>query len=646
MNIILKHTKLVFLLFIGFLSVNSVKADMPYAISNIPDSLSQNANSVIRKDINYIDIKSKKEYTHERELAVSIFNRKSSYDVYFQHYHQQYGKIISLTASIYDAKGNLVRKIDKKEIKDESAVSSFSIYEDSRVKYIEINYGTYPYTVVYNCKYSSSNYIHLPGWRPREINTAVEEAYFNVKIHKDNSSKSIQDLRYSTNKIDQKPKVSDSSIYKSWEWKINQLQADQKESLGPNLYKILPSISIAPNDVQLDNWKGSLATWKSFGKFIYDLNEGKGKLSSEMKSKVKSLTASASNDEEKIQALYKYLQENMRYVSVQLGIGGYQTFDASYVEKNKYGDCKALTYFMRSILEEAGIKAYPALIDLSGKRRFYDEDFSYAAFNHVILNVPSEECWLECTSNHNPVNYIGEGNYNRNALLITEEGGKLVKTPTLDTKDNQKITNSKVTVSADGHAEIVSESVVSGTLQEIFRHLEFNYSKQEQTDWFLKSNKINSAKVNALVIKTNKDKPEGIFNFKASSSKYASKAGKRLFVPLNKINTFEYVPPKLKDRNLAVHLNRNYSKIDTISITLPEGYKVESLPEKQSKLESSFGEYSFDVELKDRTLIYTRKLVEKPAILPAEKFEEVRNFYKQIAKADGMKVVLVQTERP
>ena len=64
----------------------------------------------------------------------------------------------------------------------------------------------------------------------------------------------------------------------------------------------------------------------------------------------------------KVAVLYNYLQQNTHYVGIQLGIGGWQTYDAAYVATKKYGDCKALSNFMISLLKEAGIKGHAVVI--------------------------------------------------------------------------------------------------------------------------------------------------------------------------------------------------------------------------------------------------------------------------------------------
>ncbi len=73
--------------------------------------------------------------------------------------------------------------------------------------------------------------------------------------------------------------------------------------------------------------------------------------------KVHELTDHLTDKRQKVFALYDYLQKNTRYISVQLGIGGWQPFPADYVATKRYGDCKALSNFMVALLKEAGIKA-------------------------------------------------------------------------------------------------------------------------------------------------------------------------------------------------------------------------------------------------------------------------------------------------
>ena len=196
------------------------------------------------------------------------------------------------------------------------------------------------------------------------------------------------------------------------------------------------------------------------------LIKGKDELSANMKSKVAALTTEATTEEEKINALYKYMQENMRYVSVQLGIGGWQPFSAQYVEQNKYGDCKALSNFMMSMLKEVGIQSYPVLIAAGDTYFEVGEDFTKPLFNHMILHVPSVDYWLECTSNTSPPNYLGSFTADRNVMLVTENGGQLARTPKLTKDDNTEASKVTIALSETGEATIGYELEAHGDRQD------------------------------------------------------------------------------------------------------------------------------------------------------------------------------------
>src|SRR5690606_2173354 len=143
----------------------------------------------------------------------------------------------------------------------------------------------------------------------------------------------------------------------------------KSEPYCPAASELLPTIMVSPSLFEAESYTGSMSSWNDFGIFMNMLYQGRDELTPIMKANVGELTANAKTDREKIDALYRYMQKNMRYVSVQLGIGGWQPFDAKYVEANKYGDCKALSNFMKALLKEVGIPAYPVLI-YNGEKPF------------------------------------------------------------------------------------------------------------------------------------------------------------------------------------------------------------------------------------------------------------------------------------
>ncbi len=180
-----------------------------------------------------------------------------------------------------------------------------------------------------------------------------------------------------------------------------------------------------------------MESWRNFGSFVYQLIKGKDILPDAIKAKVHELVSNAHSDKEKIDKLYEFFQRSTRYVSVQLGIGGWEPYNAAYVAGKGYGDCKALANYMQSILKEAyRILLYARLCRRTTvMQETGNRIISSQQFNHVILLYPSAR---DTTCLSVPTNAAGRLcgwiYCQPKALMIREDGGFLVSTPRYNVK--------------------------------------------------------------------------------------------------------------------------------------------------------------------------------------------------------------------
>jgi len=608
-----------------------------FSISNIPAELLLSANAVVRYDEMVCTVDAKKA-VKACKFAVTVLNENSRQET-LRVYYDSNSKVKKLKARLYDASGQLIRKIEKSEIRDYSSVSDGSIYEDDRYKRIEFNYNEYPYTIAYEYEVETKEVLFYPSWWfLSNFKMAVQKSFFQLKL-----AEGIE-IRYRAYNCDYEPKEEQEGDFKILTWEAENIPAIKGEPYAPSARSLLPMISVMPKNINTVGISGDLSTWKEYGAYMYRLNENRDQLSPQMEKEVQEMVAGASSDAEKIEILYRYIQDNMRYVSVQLGIGGWQTFDAQYVEKNKYGDCKALTNFMKSLLKAVDIEAYAALVYGGDHPPKLEADFpSLTAFNHVILNIPKEDCWLECTSNRGPVNHTGQFTGSRQALLLTEEGGELVRTPDYTAEDNLQHSRAEIQLTAEGSAIVQNSINCYGMYYDNYNFGQEDLAEQQLHQWFVAINKgIPTFEIEELNIRTTKEKPESGIDYRLKIRRYATKAGKRLFVPLNCLNAFDQVPPKTEKRLFPVVSEEAFTHLEEYSISIPKGYEVESIPEKVIKLKTKFGFYKLKIEQTGNKLQYYRKLQIFPVELPAEKYDDFRDFYKDIAKLEKMKMVLVK----
>ncbi|MEO1713719.1 MAG: hypothetical protein AAFU60_10355, partial [Bacteroidota bacterium] len=389
---------------------------------------------------------------------------------------------------------------------------------------------------------------------------------------------------------------------------------------------------------------GDLSTWKGFGSFVHQLYQGRQQLPAELKAEVQAIREKTSTNQERIEALYKLMQDRMRYVSIQLGLGGWQPFAADFVEENRFGDCKALTNYMSALLAEVDIVSYPVLIERRERASYQlEEDFTFSPFNHVILYVPEEGVWLECTSNSYPTNYLGYDNEGRQGLLIDANGGRLIETPITIADENVRKTKLEVRLSTNGSAQIKGIEQHRNHFYQDWQWRENYWAKQEQKDYFLEQINPKNVTVNQWEIVIDRNQKQASIQLDLEVPRYASKAGKRIFVPLNGLNPNSQVPEKMDERKQPIFLSRSRVFEDSISIELPKELAIEALPDAV-EINSPFGSYHQQTRVEGDYLIYTKRLLIRKGNYDPSAYEEFRAFFKQVSRAENGKLVLL-TER-
>lgn len=423
-------------------------------------------------------------------------------------------------------------------------------------------------------------------------------------------------------------------------YSFSQVPAIKKEILSPSISYLLPRVEFSLEKFSLKGKLGNIQTWDDFGKWYYqDLLTPVSQVTPEIKSLVQSLSLSGST-ENKIRTLYQYMQDNTRYVNVNMGIGGWQPMVADDVRKKGYGDCKALTNYMRTLLEAAGIKSYCSLIYLDDTERSFDKDFPKLGGNHMVLMVPSEKdiLWLENTSQNVAFNHLFYQTENRNALAIDEKGLKIVETPNSTAKQNKEVLLAKIKVRED--AGIEGDLATSFWGGQYDRMLSLNGLREnEQIDAMKNLHpklKFDLLKLNGVV--NNRNLGENSYSIQFSAKEYAKKLGSDLFFNISPFYS-SALPTQNEQRVLPFEIPFPYEDNYTIEYSLPVGYKVSELP-VSGNLKSEFGSYQITFENKDNKIIVHRIININKAIYPKEKFGSYQDFRRKIENFDNTKILI------
>lgn len=623
-----------------FLAIASIAlgGDLKYPVSEIPEALKKDVNAVVREDKMVYKILAQNRASVSAYYAVTIFNERGKDYASTDVDYDKLSKVTSISGSAYDATGKLIKKLKNGEIIDHSAYDG-GLYNDNRLKSVDLAQSIYPYTVVieyekeYKFLYTIDGSFVVPDEK-------VSVQYFSYQLIYP------RDLapRYKSLNIDIKPKAGTTADgFESLTWEFRDVMPIKFEPLS-SWRDVVPQIIAAPTKFEFDGYVGTMQTWDEFGRWIGTLNKGRNILPEATKEKVKQLTAGLKTKEEKTKVLYEYLQNKTRYVSIQLGIGGFQPFDATVVDQTGYGDCKALSNYMVAMLDVVGIKANYALIMAGEGAAKMISDFPSSQFNHAFAFVPNgaDTLWLECTSQTNPFGYAGHHTGDRTALAITENGAKIVKTPHYTSQHNVQSTTATVSVLADGNAKAKVSTTYSGLQYENGGLDRFVTTQgEDQKKWIQRNTGIPSFDINAFTMVDHKDKiPSAVVNIDLTLNRFATVSGKRLFLTPNLMNRSTYIPEKVENRKTNVVRRMAYTDIDTIRYQLPEEIYPEFLPAPIAH-KSRFGEYEASFKIDQGSLLYIRKIKMNKGEFPPDSYNELIEFYKNVNKADQVKMVFM-----
>ncbi len=614
--------------------------DQPqFAVAKMPVQLGLNADAVVRLDSQTFFVESPKRATEQVRNAVTIFNAKGRESGTCLVFYDRLRELKSLRGWLLDDEGRKIRELKDRDVKDYSAISGYSLYEDSRARVAELYHDAYPYTVVFEYERIYNGLINWPIWYPQAGENPVEHSWFELHVPAD------MPVRYRLRGRVNEPKVRASASRKIYRWEAAMIPKYEHEPHGPSWREQAASVLTAPQEFEIAGYAGNMSSWEAFGSWFQRLSAGRDVLPSEALAQVQQSCSNLTSPTDKARVLYEKLQNTTRYVSVQLGVGGWQPFDADYVFTRGYGDCKALSNYMVAMLKAVEVNAYPVLIQLGADEPEVLADFPNNQFNHVIACVPLEQdtLWLECTNQVIPFGHLGMSTEGRNALIVTPSGGKLVRTPKSKAKDNQQARRALVTLNEIGDGRVEVRTRYTGNQQDRVRQALAQKSPQEREDWLRREIDIPSFRLlKADFAEVESKLKEITLPVSLELPRFASRSGTRLFLKPNLMERWKHVPPALKERTQPVDLSYAYIDLDSVSYQLPPNYAVEAAP-LPTKIETSFGIYHAAAEFKGESkLEYVRRLEMRESKLPAEQYEAYRKFIAEIVKADGMQVVLVR----
>lgn len=631
---------LVLTLFFFFFTFVLTAQKSEYSSAAIADSLKENANAVVRFDQIDIAILSQRTMNAKNRRVVTVLNEKGLSAIQAHEYYDKSTSVRSIEAVVYDAFGKEIKKVKRKDFKDQSVVGGSTLFSDSRVIYLDYTPISYPFTVEFSSEVQTSSTAFIPSWMPlKGFYSSIEKAVLNVVYPADLGFKK-KELQFSGFNV---KKTTDTSTQLSYT--ASTILAQKQEDYSPVYRDLFPKVMMGLEHFHLEGVDGTATNWTDFGKWYSEkILSGTTDLPEETKVKIKAIVGNEKDPIKKAKLVYDFVQKKSRYVSIQVGIGGWKPMLATDVDRLGYGDCKALTNYTKALLQAVDVPSYNTILYGDTNKTNIESDFVSMQGNHMILSIPngSQYTWLECTSQDDPFGYQGTFTDDRDVLVVKPEGAEIVRTNIYEDKGNTQIEKGTYTIDESGHFSgsilINSEGSQYASKTRI-EHLQPTEKEAHYKEYW---DNINNLKLGKITLNNNKETIRFTEDVQLSALNYATVSGNKLIFAVDAFNQSATNVKRIRNRKNPFQIQRGYADTDEIEVNLPAGFAIEFLP-SNFELKGKFGEYKTEIIKKENNkLLYKRSLFLNKGKYSNKEYDDYRLFMEQIAKNDNAKIILTK----
>ncbi len=418
-------------------------------------------------------------------------------------------------------------------------------------------------------------------------------------------------------------------------WELKNLPAIVPEPAMPPRQEIAVRLALAPIGFR---------SWADVGTWFHELNGPKMSVGTPAKELVARLTGGITEPREKLRRLYEWVRDNVRYIAVEIGIGGYQSHAADEVLTNRYGDCKDMTILLCALATQAGLTAQPAYLSSWFSAHPDTTLPSPLQFDHVIAYAPDADggVWMDPTDKGAPFGQLPWYDQGLSALVVDAEGAAAIRQTRFDVPErNRSLSSWSVRLSRDGSAVVEGMKQLTGAPALEARTALRTRSAQQQRDWIeatlaahVPGARLESSSVSGL--SPCADPVEIRFRFHApqvamrTDSTLILDAGRQMAGA--SVEVFHQPSRRYPIRLAFPELQQ--SRWD---VQLPEGFAISPSAGKDSVI-SPFGRIEWNWRLNGRALTVDYATTLRGSDVPPEAYDAFRSF---LDKTDGRTMPLV-----
>jgi Domain of Unknown Function with PDB structure (DUF3857) len=532
----------------------------------------------------------------------------------------------------------------------EATASSFEVYSDVKMKAVQVSGADVGTVVGFEFEQKKRPYIFQDFW-DLQGDVPVERSRYELHL--------ASGWRFKTDWVNHEPQ-SPSEEGGALVWKFADIPRIEREPHRP------PEEALAARMVVTflsDKMPArSYRDWSEFGSWYTQLAAGVGDPTPALEQKVRDLAPASLPMLERIKALARFAQHDVRYVEIQIGIGGWRPHTAGDVFTHRYGDCKDKATMLRSMLAGIGVKSYYLLVHT--QRGSYTKDSPpQARFDHMILAIALPEASFakplpaayehpklghllifDPTNEWVPFGQIPPYEQDNYGLLVGEQGGELINLPLSQPEANEVNRTARLRLLPDGTLQGQVEEVRTGyeamwQRLRLQRNLTSAGDRLKMLERFLGASVANFKVDSFDIVNADDIDKDLIFRYTFTAEHYAKNAGPLLLLRPRVVGEMAGAWDASKPRHYAYEFEAPFLLSDTVEIALPDGFKVDELPDP-AKAAFPFGEYTSKIENSGNLLKYDRRYRMNAILVPLDQTGDLKKLFSQITADERSTAVL------
>ena len=551
-------------------------------------------------------------------------------------------KLARFSGAVYDTTGRLAYSCKKDDCRRVCGYSGYDLYADVCYRQYLLTANTYPYILEYSYTLEAKSLFFWPHWLP-QMDIPVRMTRYTVIVPSDSAFSIGSHGEFPP------PVVADSGNVRKYVWELHDLPplADDDYSVWRGDDRMI--LLLAPAHLRLDKYDFDCRDWRAMSRSCDKMVRPMLKLGKEQTALLADVPRDIS-PRRQCETLHRLLAARMRYVAIEIGVGGWQPCPVSETFQRGYGDCKDLAALYAAMLSSLGIDSRTALLKTRDLGITDSLPPIINQFNHVITMavIGNDTVWIDPTCQTCPVGDLPSNDEDVFALVVDSAGGGLVRTPSSTALDNLTMRKADIGINSDKSIAVRLELTATGNVRHGLSYLlAGNDPVAIKTGLQGSMAGLSSAfSIDSIALPPNSNQgPAGAVTVYGRMANAVYLVGDKQYVSLEFISFLRGCEKAgLSERARPLDLSYPRAFVDSISLTLPSGWRL-CTDEAPIGISDDFGRLECDCRTVDGKAIITRRREANAYTIAADQLKSYRDHLQAVSKAAPERIVLCKTSR-